>query len=90
MGGMDGISTDQLFEKWNRDIPIYMFADFCYWPPVQFFNFRLVQLKYQSLLVYCATFVFTLVMSAIESREISQADLEGIKEELDSVEQMKE
>jgi hypothetical protein len=72
MGAMDGLSGAKIIEKIKRDWPIYMLADLSFWPIFQLFNFRFVQIKYQTLAIYTATLAYTVVMSTIESRNVEE------------------
>jgi Mpv17 / PMP22 family len=82
MGGMDGMNTKELYNKWQRDWRIYMAADFSFWPFFQFFNFRFIELRYQTFGIYVATLLFTVVMSAIESRDVDQVTNSQIKDNI--------
>lgn len=70
MGVMDGLTPEKLWEKVKRDWPIYMIADLSFWPFFQVLNFKFIPIKFQTLAIYTATLLYTVVMSAIESREV--------------------
>lgn len=77
MGVLDGLESEELIEKVKTDTPVLMTADIAFWPLFQFFNFRFVPIFYQTTAIYTASLFWTIIMSAIESRDTGNDNKNG-------------
>lgn len=69
---VNGKEHDESMKRCQRDFWPIMILDWCLWPTLSFFNFRYTPINYQPSVVYCASMIWTGILSWMYNREVSE------------------